>query len=469
MSALPTCDPLVGAQYALEDEEDISTRELDSESDTESSSDSNTSDSSEDSTSDADDSNVVGDKRKRSRKSGGGDRRKARKTGKTKARAAPSKASKAKASKSAPTINPLAPTVHNGLPVTSAPAGETSGNGRSSSSAAKGSSVSKSTKSQYEIDRDANITRNKALFDSLDLRDTAMNVFKPPRPTPKRKDKPAPAASARETRAASRRSSCNNPTDEHADSESRGLELQLDNGLTGVSTDASVDAGTSSNLLTDTLSTAQNSTGVSMRVTTLSAGGVPPTNSSANGLSDASTPMHPTDLARPTVPSIAPDWFRLGFREVTGEELGPTFNQILLRFIEIESAAGFTDKKKGFPSSGRPCELGKWIGGGRWRRSAPPITNIGNFEKTWWKWWAGLQPEWREGRESGNLVRGIYGDKWDDMTVPGPNGWLSIIACLYWWGCATRQSSQGHEYEKALEDVLFMMDGLTQNLKKQSV
>jgi hypothetical protein len=67
---------------------------------------------------------------------------------------------------------------------------------------------------------------------------------------------------------------------------------------------------------------------------------------------------------RPTIPPTAPDWFRLGFGAVTKEELGPTFNQILLCFIEIESAAGFVNKKKGFLSNRKPCKLSKWISGG---------------------------------------------------------------------------------------------------------
>jgi hypothetical protein len=177
---------------------------------------------------------------------------------------------------------------------------------------------------------------------------------------------------------------------------------------------------------------------------------------------------HTTDSARPTVPAAAPDWFKLGFGEVTKVELGPTFDKILWRFIEIESIGEFADLKKGFPSSGRPNKLGKWIGAGQWRRSPPIVTDVERFAKTWWKWWVGLQPDWRKGRETGKLGEGMYGDDWDSMTVPGPNGWLSVVACLYWWGCATRGSlgTLSHGYEEALQDVIFMMDGLLANLRE---
>jgi hypothetical protein len=179
---------------------------------------------------------------------------------------------------------------------------------------------------------------------------------------------------------------------------------------------------------------------------------------------------HSSNSATPAVPTMASEWFKMGFGEVTKTNLGPLFQEILCHFIEIETTSDFADGKKGFSKAGRPDELGKWIAAGCWRRTPPVITNVKNFTNIWWKWWIGLQPEWREELEGGRLARAMYGNDWETLTLPGPNGWLSVVACLYWWGCAVRESTTNlvAEYEDALHDVIFMMQGLVEHLKAQS-
>jgi hypothetical protein len=184
-------------------------------------------------------------------------------------------------------------------------------------------------------------------------------------------------------------------------------------------------------------------------------------------IAPVTNPNHP---AIPAAPANASEWFKLGFAELTKIDLGPSFHKVLRAFIEIESLADFADQKKGFSRAGRPEELGKWIAAGRWRRSPPVVTDVQAFAKSWWSWWDGLQPKWREGRQSSDMSVGVYGDDWGVLKVPGPNGWLSVVACLYWWGCATSDSAPHllRDYEEGVRDVIFMMDGLLLHLKAES-
>jgi hypothetical protein len=91
------------------------------------------------------------------------------------------------------------------------------------------------------------------------------------------------------------------------------------------------------------------------------------------------------------------------------------------------------------------------------------VTNPAAFEKEWYKWWDSLQPEWRVKGEDGKWETGeMYGGKWDDeLMVWGPNGTLSIIAGLYFWGCAIADSpALCTKWEVAVNDVSWILEGL---------
>jgi hypothetical protein len=55
-----------------------------------------------------------------------------------------------------------------------------------------------------------------------------------------------------------------------------------------------------------------------------------------------------------------------------------------------------------------------------------------------------------------------YGKDWEGLLHWGPNGTLSVVAALYFWGCAVRMmESPGQEiWQNAVEDVAWMLEGL---------
>jgi hypothetical protein len=91
------------------------------------------------------------------------------------------------------------------------------------------------------------------------------------------------------------------------------------------------------------------------------------------------------------------------------------------------------------------------------------VTNPAAFEKEWYKWWDSLQPEWHVKGEDGKWETGeMYGGEWDDeLMVWGPNGTLSIIAGLYFWGCTIADSlALRTKWEVAVNDVSWILEGL---------
>lgn len=76
------------------------------------------------------------------------------------------------------------------------------------------------------------------------------------------------------------------------------------------------------------------------------------------------------------------------------------------------------------------------------------------------KWWASLQPSWRDLGAGNRLSQiSVMGDDWKSLNVPGKNGWLSIMACLKWWGVYAAEKEKA-QWVEVVEDVLMMLNGL---------
>ncbi|KAJ6551553.1 hypothetical protein B0H19DRAFT_854218, partial [Mycena capillaripes] len=87
----------------------------------------------------------------------------------------------------------------------------------------------------------------------------------------------------------------------------------------------------------------------------------------------------------------------------------------------------------------RPKELKVWISVAWGTRSTNPynagITDLNDYAVRWQTWWDSMQPAWRQ-REGEQ--RKIYkvddkGWNWGNLAVQGPNGWLNVVAGLFFW------------------------------------
>ncbi|KAJ7487164.1 hypothetical protein FB451DRAFT_1228881 [Mycena latifolia] len=138
-------------------------------------------------------------------------------------------------------------------------------------------------------------------------------------------------------------------------------------------------------------------------------------------------------------PAKAPTWFAEAHAAMTRTDLGCHFHAV----------------------------VGSWIGAGRGKRggAAVEVTDPVAYAVEWQGWWDSLEPGWRRRDADGrwNVVNG-YGEKgreWGPLYRWGVNGMLSVVASLYFWGCAVREKPELREtWEVAVGDVAWMMEGM---------
>ncbi|KAJ7632083.1 hypothetical protein B0H17DRAFT_1217556 [Mycena rosella] len=80
--------------------------------------------------------------------------------------------------------------------------------------------------------------------------------------------------------------------------------------------------------------------------------------------------------------------------EVTKEELGREFEELVRMWIELKRKYGFKSGAAKWSATDGPKVVAEWIRTGRRFKTPPTIKNLVDFEKEWWTWWRGIQPEW---------------------------------------------------------------------------
>ncbi|KAJ7719395.1 hypothetical protein B0H16DRAFT_1474976 [Mycena metata] len=193
---------------------------------------------------------------------------------------------------------------------------------------------------------------------------------------------------------------------------------------------------------------------------------------------DSSTPP-PSTTRQPACPEEAPEWFRLAYAQVSAEDLGPEFNDILVDWIRLESAYGYRTSSRALPAAKRPSELGAWLQAGRGRRGGPwklgaEFPNEFNetaaaFGEKWRVWWASLQPTWRgadlENAQWARQKISPYvrpNSSWKGLIMPGANGLFIPLLGVYWWAREARKigMDMSEELEEAMTDLRWVLDCL---------
>ncbi|KAJ7903971.1 hypothetical protein B0H13DRAFT_2334985 [Mycena leptocephala] len=181
----------------------------------------------------------------------------------------------------------------------------------------------------------------------------------------------------------------------------------------------------------------------------------------------ASTPTTATTTTSTPVPRGAAPWFIHAHEQVTKEHLGCHFNAVLAAWIRVEAASKYESGPTTLSKTGRPEIITTWISRLRGKRTCDTsIADPAAYAVTWQNWWDTLQPKWRkkdtDGAWSMTGGYGPNGNEWGPLYQWGVNGTLSLVASLFFWGCAVCQSD-GEMYglwEKAVLDVGWMLEGL---------
>ncbi|KAJ7028758.1 hypothetical protein C8F04DRAFT_963607 [Mycena alexandri] len=165
------------------------------------------------------------------------------------------------------------------------------------------------------------------------------------------------------------------------------------------------------------------------------------------------------------LPADTPPWLRSVLSYLTAIDLGCHYTSLLTALVRLEESAGFEQEGQPLPSSKlRPGEVQKWIRGARGNRMKclPEVVNVAQYGKTWNAWWDALQPSWRKRGSDGHwVVGGKYGAEYGALDASGLNGCISIVAALYFWGTArTHDEGSRAEWERAVQDVVWMLEGV---------
>ena len=98
----------------------------------------------------------------------------------------------------------------------------------------------------------------------------------------------------------------------------------------------------------------------------------------------------------------------------------------------------------------------------------PKVDKVSEFKKSWWKWWKGLQPEWRAVSDvvgpldSSHHLGLVDSADWSAVNKHGRNTFFSVMATLIWWGVVLPAPSTSDEgWMAAVQDVRWVLAGLT--------
>ncbi|THU94029.1 hypothetical protein K435DRAFT_669150, partial [Dendrothele bispora CBS 962.96] len=152
-------------------------------------------------------------------------------------------------------------------------------------------------------------------------------------------------------------------------------------------------------------------------------------------------------------------WFPAAFKYLN-VDLGVEFIELLRRWVEFERFFGWSYTREGLASSNRPQELSNWIKSGRYKAkyggSGPKLTGIARkqFSSALDVWWHSLKPK---------------GDNWTLLNHHGPNGWLSLLVGLKWWGLAmeNEELEAKKEWLDIVLDMSMILDALLQYQKQR--
>ena len=162
-----------------------------------------------------------------------------------------------------------------------------------------------------------------------------------------------------------------------------------------------------------------------------------------------------------------PLWFRDAYVLLSSRDLGPEFTALIDQFVQLEKRTDFAPgaRSGGFKSDNRPPEVHYWISRGR--AMEPKISAVKDFAKSWWKWWRGLQPEWRAVLEVDGLLDSAYhptltgNEDWSAVDKYGRNAFFSVMATLLWWGVALPgPANEDPDWIAAVRDVGWVLGGL---------
>lgn len=163
------------------------------------------------------------------------------------------------------------------------------------------------------------------------------------------------------------------------------------------------------------------------------------------------------------------DWFGIPYRVFAAPGWGQAWKMLLESFVKLEGSVEFGEARGSLPAQGRPAILSEWVADGRLkpkkggaaarRMLSLKAKDLPVFKASFIGWWDSMQPSWRKEKD-GKWLRTRHGRDFEGLDVWGQNGWLSVVACLYWWREALTEEDGESVWEEYVTDAAWMMEGL---------
>ncbi|PPQ76823.1 hypothetical protein CVT26_002422 [Gymnopilus dilepis] len=167
-------------------------------------------------------------------------------------------------------------------------------------------------------------------------------------------------------------------------------------------------------------------------------------------------PARPHFVLPPDVPAAVRSTLEL----VQSGCWGKAWEDLIKVWLDFEESRGFTGNSK-LGSTHRPPAISHWIQRAR-RPAYRPDVDVSKFQAAFWKWWIGLQPEWRA-IEADATSREVGGE-WDDLDKAGANGLASVMAGLFFWGYPLHeQGGEMTSWKLAVADVCWVLSQLSRS------
>ncbi|RDB15505.1 hypothetical protein Hypma_004162 [Hypsizygus marmoreus] len=187
----------------------------------------------------------------------------------------------------------------------------------------------------------------------------------------------------------------------------------------------------------------------------------------------------------PAVGHVRPDWVLAAEAHLTTRDMGEEWANCVKAWGMFEDALEKSSKSKGaLPSTKcRPEEWAKWVAKGRHGVRAydttPTIQDPVEFGLAIMAWWKSMQPAFRESN-GGLLPQQVYAapvgekpneDAWAPMRKGGPNGMVSVMTLLVWWGQRLKSGSpegNSEHWQTCVNDVCRCLEAMMPANRKRA-
>jgi hypothetical protein len=127
----------------------------------------------------------------------------------------------------------------------------------------------------------------------------------------------------------------------------------------------------------------------------------------------------------------------------------------------------YQNKSMYLSATGRPSQIGWWIGRSRPFDRTPEISNVAAYCKLYRNWYMRLQPSWR-GTTWPLKRESVPNETWDALMRGGRNGVFNVVIALAWWRQICKTSKDKSIAEETMSDLLWVLDEMLSRAKVES-